>query len=182
MWNNIMLLAIANVLMLYGVGMDIKCRKFPNIVLLIIIMIGIIGATLQQHLYSSIVFFLLINGVGIYLHKLKILAAGDSKFLSVIPFFIDFSQGYAFVSFLIPMFVSMLLIGGLKLYKDMGSETLKEIKRQLMDIKIFILSNFTVSPQKGEYQGDALLQKTLPFTLQIYLAFLCSEVILFCLN
>lgn len=174
----------AIITMFIGVCIDIKKRRFPNQLFLVLIVLGIIY---KSNLLANISLaaaplslFLIFNICGIFFHKYKIIAPGDMKFFSVFPFFIEWDEKTS-LFFLLVISVTAVIFSFVKMYKREQSikKILLNFKYQLLELKIFMLSRIRISPDYTEINKN----EGFAFTLQLFIAFmttlLCQQAGLF---
>lgn len=171
------ILIFAIIIMMTGVYIDTKEKKFPNILFIILILLGIFYST---HLFKdikslgpSLSLFLVFNICGIFFHKYKIIAPGDMKFFSIFPFYINWN-GTTSVCFLICVTTTAFLFSFIKIYireKDI-KKVLLNFKYQFIELKIFMLSKIRVSPNYSEIDKN----EGFAFTLQLFIAFMITLI------
>ena len=169
----LVLLLASFILMGYGVWTDIKERRYPNSILLSTIIVGLVYAVVSHQIVEAIVGFLIVNLIGIFLHKFSLMSPGDMKYLSSLFLFISLTDIRSCMMLLAYMVVITLVLGYYfykKLEKNMGEELKKEMKAYKM---LFMFRVNTFSSLKYENKEE-MLEKTMPFTLPIYLSFILT--------
>lgn len=92
-WIRIGLISLAMAVCMLGVNQDKKERKFSNIYISILFVIGSIIAVMGNRFSASVITFILINAVGIIMSALRIFGASDWKLFACIGLYIPiFSQ------------------------------------------------------------------------------------------
>ena len=105
-------LILSLIAMFFGVIVDIKEKKFPNYIVIILLLLGMFYFCQTNSIKELIVplcLFVLFNFIGIYLHKIKLVAPGDMKFFSLFPFFIVWSPKTSIIFIFILAFILSLI-------------------------------------------------------------------------
>lgn len=165
-----LVLIVSLFIMFIGVISDIKYRKYPNIIVLLTILTGLVFSYLNNHLIISIIGFIVINIIGIFFHKYKLVASGDMKYLSSTMFFVniyDINIMLAYIVFL--LFISCIV--GIVHYKRLNVSLKQEITRSINNYRNLILfKTNSFSSNTEHYSKEEILTKTIPFTLIIFMA------------
>lgn len=163
-----------------GVITDIKERRFPINDFLQAFGLGCIfqclrmdGFSLDQ--FSWIFLFILFNIIGIVVHQLVKISAGDLKFLSVMILFLDLKDPKT----LILLMILILIIGLLWVifwpilhYHDL-TKIKEHYNMEFWNLRSFIYTKQTIT-DISSLQGEELKKQTHPFTVQLYLALLIT--------
>lgn len=169
------ILISAIIAMFIGVCIDIKKRRFPNLCIILLIILGLLYKT---HLLNDIALaaaplslFIIFNICGIFFHKYKIIAPGDMKFFSIFPFFIEWNEKTS-LFFLLMISVTAVIFSFVKIYKREKSirKVFQNFKYQFLEVKIFMLSKIRISPDYTEVSKN----EGFAFTLQLFIAFITT--------
>lgn len=171
---------ITLLLMAYGCMSDILHRKFPNWILLSVLMAGSAYALYAGHLISSWIMLLLINGIGVWMFNNKIAYAGDCKFLSACVLLFD-PFSWAMVIFLIRTLILSILFHGLQ--DDGGLKSVfTEIKDTILSMSCYfyglkpvndpITNQPQTTPQPSAHPDNhsQTERKSLPFTVTAWMS------------
>ena len=159
----------------FGVYTDIRERKFPNSILVDVIVVGLLYALYSGHLLESIFGFILMNIIGVFFHRYHLISAGDMKFLSVIFLFISIRDIDLCMTFLLALLVTMLAYF-CSFYRQRNMSLLQEIKKGLFSIKALLLFKINTFSELKFDSKKEMLEKTVPMTLPIYIAFVITMV------
>lgn len=169
------LLISAGILSLYGIRKDIKERVFPNPIIISIAFIGELYSFVAggyKLALGTTVLFILLNVIGMFFHKMAIVAPGDMKYFSLIAFFMKWSWQNCLMLCFSLIVVSMLasLILSLKQGKS-PKNVISDFKMHLTEVKIFCLSGIRTSKTYKEVDDN---DETIPFTIIILVAFIIT--------
>lgn len=173
-WIKIILLSLALAVCLLGVKQDKTERKFSNIYISIILIMGIIIATVENRLSSSLITFLLINVVGIFMSALHIFGASDWKLFGAIGLYIPiFSQ----VEYGVVFGICFIIYG---IYQKVKSVNKGRMKEALLDewevLKYFVMTRKRLvieQDSRGVYK-----EATIAATEGIVFAFFITSLML----
>lgn len=178
-----LILITAMILMAIGVGYDCKFRKYPNSIIISLIILGFFYGIFSNTLLSGILGFLLFNVFGYQMYKRKLLNPGDSKFLSTLFLYLDILsiKGPAI------LIVFILLVGGLygiSFYKkkyQTNEKVMEKLKQEMNSMKYLFAFKINTFKSTDSYNYDnleVLKKDTMPFTLPFYIAFVVTQIIL----
>lgn len=165
--------------MFLGVIIDIKEKKFPNYIVIILLFLGMFYYCQTNSIKELIVplcMFVLFNFIGIYLHKIKLVAPGDMKFFSLFPFFIDWSTKTSIVFIFILAFVSMIYVS-IRIFRK--EKSLKSIftnfENQIFELKVFLLSKIRISADYTQISKDEGIAFTVPLFISFLIILSCQQ-------
>lgn len=177
----LVLLISSIIVMGLGVHSDRKLRKFPNQILLSIFIIGIAYGIIGGHILESIFGFIVANVIGVLFYKHHIMASGDMKFLSTIFLYISVLNIPVCLTLIGYMLLFSVFIGYF-FYKrnyDTKEEIVDKLKGELASYKmLFMYRTNTFHQTKTEdfNSREEMLQKTIPFTLPMYLGYVATVI------
>lgn len=171
----LVLLFSSFILMGIGVYTDIKERKYPNSILFSTILIGFVYALFSGHIVQSIFGFLLINVFGIAFHKYKLMSAGDMKYLSSVFFYLNIMNFSSSIMFIIYTLLVTSFIG-YRFYRKLDYNIPKKLKSELFSYKALIVYRINTFSEHTYSSKEEMLEKSLPFTLPIFLAFILTVI------
>lgn len=173
-WIRIGLLSLALGICMLGVYQDKTERKFSNIYISIILAIGIIIAIIGNRLPASLITFLLINVVGVFMSALHIFGPSDWKLFACIGLYIPiFSKveygivfGICFVTYEIYQKIRAVHKGRLK---EAFQDEWEVLKYFIMTRKRLVIEN----DSRGVYK-----EATIAATEGIVFAFFITSMML----
>ena len=172
-------LILSLIAMFFGVIVDIKEKKFPNYIVIILLLLGMFYFCQTNSIKELIVplcLFVLFNFIGIYLHKIKLVAPGDMKFFSLFPFFIVWSPKTSIIFIFILDFISMIYLS-IRIFRK--EKSLKSIftnfKNQIFELKVFLLSKIRISPDYTQVSKDEGIAFTVPLFISFLIVLSCQQ-------
>lgn len=166
-------------LLILGAGAiyDIRERRVPNLLLLLAFSMACFWAFESDVLLNALLRCLIINLMGLFLHKNRVLPAGDIKYTSIVLMLVDVSNPVIAVAFIISLIV---LVGIIVLcyYPRHNKSIAKELKQLWTDIKGLIYKLNLFPPDKMRTMTkDEKIKKTIPFTPVLFGALLITFLI-----
>ncbi len=169
----IILLLTTFAVMGIGVWKDTKERRYPNSIILVTMILGLIYATVSGHLFESIFGFMIMNIIGVFLYKYNLMASGDSKYLSSLFLFISLLD----IKTCLILIIYMLIVGftiGKIFYSSLNKNMKDELKYELFAYKALVLYRINTFKIPEFDNKDELLTKTIAFTVPMYIAFVLT--------
>ena len=172
-------LILSLIAMFFGVIVDIKEKKFPNYIVIILLLLGMFYFCQTNSIKELIVplcLFVLFNFIGIYLHKIKLVAPGDMIFFSLFPFFIVWSPKTSIIFIFILAFISIIYVS-IRIFRK--EKSLKSIftnfKNQIFELKVFLLSKIRISPDYTQVSKDEGIAFTVPLFISFLIVLSCQQ-------
>ena len=173
-WVRIILMALAMAICLVGVEQDRNERKFSNKYILFLMIIGMIVAGMGNRLPASLMSFLIINLLGIFMSALHIFGASDWKLFACttlyIPIFTKLEYGIVFgICFVIYGIYQKLRVVNKGQYKQAFLDEWESIKYFIYSRKRLVIEE----DNRGVYK-----EATIAATEGIVLAFFVTLLML----
>lgn len=158
--------------------LDIKKRKFPNTLFLIMSGYGLFFSIVEHHWQASLSYYIILILAGIFFLCPKMsLKAGDSKFFSALFFYFDPSTWINLRGFCIVLFSGMIIIGLcflLNYYNNNLKKIGQHIKKEFQRICfLFIgqekMANMAVAGLDSEYTIPLVAELSFIFFIYIYI-------------
>lgn len=174
------LLALVLTLMTIAVAIDIKEKKFPNILFLIILGLGCFYYITVKGIETIMVplsLFFIFNLVGVFMHKLKLVAPGDMKFFSLFPFFLDWTGEASIIFIILLLIISMIYVSIRVFRKEKSIKAIfQNFKSQLFELKVFMLSRVRISPDYSQINKEEGIAFTIPLFFSFLIVFFGQQI------
>lgn len=163
-----LLFLFAEILMIgFASYMDVKYRRYPNRLFLMMSMCGLVYAFLSGHGISSFYFYVLVNLFGIFFLRPKLhIRAGDLKFFSTTFFLMDASNNEEMKLYILTLVVGMIVCAIFILifhYKNL-KQVLTHIHRELESISWLFLGY----KDQAKIASESLVSDaTVPFVAEL---------------
>lgn len=149
---------------------DIKVRRFPNELFVLLLLDGIFYSTLNQHFLASFAFFLATTLIGIFLFPVFHLKAGDAKFLSILFFFVRLTESTEQSLFFKTLFIGLVVIGLAILLWHYKNPLLivQQLKRDLFAIGLSLTGQSKLATKMIVIEKEEV---TIPFVAELVLIY-----------
>ena len=141
--------------------MDIRCRKFPNVLFLALLTAGAFLAFRQGHLWSSGIFFAAVSLFAVFvLCPHYHIRAGDMKFFSLLFFFFDPARPDSFLRFAGVFLAGMLVFAAVHLVLYYGKDTGKlrdHVRRETGTIQALLLGQRQAARQMASVSSGTTI-------------------------